>query len=283
MALFRKILAPTDQSPAGTLALTQAARLAAESGAQLLVLHAVNTARPPAETGNIWGSGETTDDRLRKEILAPLQKLDQARGARLDVAIRWGEPVKAILEAAIEHGSELIVLGSKGAGGAPTLGHVARQVAGSAPCPVLLVSDPTQLARAELATGPQGPAVRRIMRSPVVTALSEETLSVIQERMASHGVHQLPVVDGERLVAIVSRRDIEPHAGYLGRTKVDAVMTHSPVTTEPAQSVVAVARLLIDQNVNALPVLDQGRLVGIVSKTDVLRMAIDLVTQEKES
>ena len=122
-------------------------------------------------------------------------------------------------------------------------------------------------------------AVRQVMHTPVATITSDETLAQAQALMLQAGVHQLPVVDGEALIAIVSRRDIDPHASYLERTKVDAVMTHGPVTVASTEPVSKAANLLVEQNVNALPVVDDGRLVGIVSKTDLLRFVTALLSR----
>lgn len=121
--------------------------------------------------------------------------------------------------------------------------------------------------------------VEAVMRRNLITTTPHETLAAAQELMDQHGVRQLPVVDGERLIAMLSERDLHAHTGYLQRTKVDAAMSENPLTVGPGEAAERVAQLLLDHTINALPVVDGGRLVGIVSRSDLLRVLIDLLTR----
>jgi acetoin utilization protein AcuB len=79
------------------------------------------------------------------------------------------------------------------------------------------------------------------------------------------------VVDGEALVGIVTDRDMLGHAGYLESTTVGAVMTADPQTMTPGMTVEDAARLMISHKISGLPVIDHGKLVGIVTATDVMK------------
>ena len=121
------------------------------------------------------------------------------------------------------------------------------------------------------------PTVGRLMRRDPMTTTLLDTLSSAQALMEREGFRQLPVVEKGVLVGMLSDRDLHAHSGYLDRTKVDAAMTERLITVAPTDTAAHVARLLLDQRINAVPVVDSGRLVGIVSRSDLLRLLIDLV------
>jgi CBS domain-containing protein len=118
----------------------------------------------------------------------------------------------------------------------------------------------------------QEPLIESIMRRTVVTTTPNELLATTHAVMEREGVHQLPVLENGALVGILSERDLHAHTGYLERTKVDAAMTWNPITVSPAATARHAAHLLIEQSINALPVVEDGRLVGIVSRTDLLQL-----------
>jgi CBS domain-containing protein len=121
------------------------------------------------------------------------------------------------------------------------------------------------------------PSVGRLMRRDPVTITLLDTLSNAQSLMDRDGFRQLPVVEKGVLVGMLSDRDLHAHSGYLDRTKVDAAVTERLITVAPTDTAAHVARLLLEQRINAVPVVDGGRLVGIVSRSDLLRLLIDLV------
>jgi len=119
--------------------------------------------------------------------------------------------------------------------------------------------------------------VESLMRPAPAATTPTEILAVARAVMEREHVHQLPVIENGQLVGILAERDLHDHTGYLDRTKVDAAMTWNPVTIEPGTTAQAAARLLIDKQINALPVVDNGRLVGIVSRTDLLQLLVRLL------
>ncbi len=121
------------------------------------------------------------------------------------------------------------------------------------------------------------PSVGDIMRREPLTTSPLETLSNAKAIMDREDVRQLPVLEKGQLVGILSERDLHAHSGYLERTKVDAAMTLTPITVAPTDTALHAARILVEKKINALPVVEGDRLVGIVSRTDLLRLLVNLL------
>ena len=129
--------------------------------------------------------------------------------------------------------------------------------------------------------------VRDVMQAEVITVAPHTTLPEAM-RLASHcGIRHLPVLDGDKLVGIVSDRDLkramaspatslEAHELYylLGRLTMDEIMTRAVITIAPSFPVEEAARLMAQEKIGALPVTVEGRLVGIVTETDVLNVFV---------
>lgn len=106
-----------------------------------------------------------------------------------------------------------------------------------------------------------------VVVAPTVTAGSAATM------MKRRHIRHLPVVDGRRLLGILSDRDLLTHAR--GATCGEA-MTPSPVTCSPGASVSRVAGLMLEHRIDSIPIVDEsGRLVGLVTSTDLLGLLID--------
>ena len=119
--------------------------------------------------------------------------------------------------------------------------------------------------------------VEHIMHRDPVTTTPLDTLASAQSVMQREGYRQLPVVEKGTLVGLLSDRDLHAHSGYLERTKVDAAMTERLITVTPADTAAHTAGVLLEHRINAVPVVDGGRLIGIVSRSDLLRLLIELV------
>ena len=119
------------------------------------------------------------------------------------------------------------------------------------------------------------------MRRDPVTITPLDTLAAAQSLMQRVGVRQLPVVEKGDLIGILSERDMRAHSGYLERTKVDAAMSERLITVSPKDSAARAARLLLDQKINAVPVVEDGRLVGIVSRSDLLHLLVEIVDAQQ--
>jgi CBS domain-containing membrane protein len=126
--------------------------------------------------------------------------------------------------------------------------------------------------------------VRHLMHHDVVRLAEDATLGVAEDIMRLGGVRHIPVVAGDRLVGIVSQRDLlraaasslleltrETQREWLGTIAVRDVMTAPVHTIGPAQPAADIVALLLEHRIGCLPVVEDGRLVGIVSETDCLR------------
>lgn len=126
--------------------------------------------------------------------------------------------------------------------------------------------------------------VAQCMTPEPATVGPERTLFEALVLMDDLGVRHLPVVSDGRLVGIVSDRDLLEHTGYgfvggdvgiedRGRdTTVDSLMRRDPVTAAPDDPIVSAVTELSVRGIGCLPVVERGRLVGIVTETDFLRL-----------
>jgi acetoin utilization protein AcuB len=108
-----------------------------------------------------------------------------------------------------------------------------------------------------------------------------ESLAKAGTLMATGGFRQLPVVDNGNLIGIVTDRDLRPHAGYLESTLVDAAMTSCPLVISPSDSVEVAAKLIIQHKIGAVPVVENGRPIGIVSTSDLLKALLKIIEATK--
>lgn len=114
---------------------------------------------------------------------------------------------------------------------------------------------------------------RELMSSPVRTIRPETTISEAQRILLRYGHSGLSVVnENDQLVGVVSRRDLDLalHHGF-GHAPVKGYMTHNVKTITPQTSLPEIESLMVTYDIGRLPVLENGELVGIVTRTDVLR------------
>ena len=113
--------------------------------------------------------------------------------------------------------------------------------------------------------------ISRLMTYGAETVSSHDSLQTAAALMERGGFRRVPVVDGDKLVGIISDRDVRAHTGYLDSTKITAAMTSDPTTVTPKMSVEDAARLMISHKIGGLPVVEDGKLVGILTTTDILK------------
>jgi acetoin utilization protein AcuB len=87
-------------------------------------------------------------------------------------------------------------------------------------------------------------------------------------------VRHLPVVAAGRLVGILSDRDVLKHAAHQEITCGEA-MTAAPVTCDPEAPVSHVAGLMLEHKIDSIPVVRDGRLVGLVTSSDLLEPLVE--------
>ena len=122
------------------------------------------------------------------------------------------------------------------------------------------------------------------MTKSVVTVTSEQTLRDATDLLRSKRIRQLPVVDAGRLIGIITDRDIkratpsilsgvdrDEYDRILEETKIAQFMTKEPMTLTPETPLKAAVKIFIDQKIGGCPVVENGKLVGIITQIDALR------------
>jgi acetoin utilization protein AcuB len=126
--------------------------------------------------------------------------------------------------------------------------------------------------------------VDRCMKRPVLNVKPRDSIAHARALMEEHRVNQLPVVVEDRLIGIITDRDLrdafpsvfEASGPRRGRgadpaaITVEEVMTADPLSLEPNADVREGARLMRGERIGALPIVSGGRLVGILTRSDVL-------------
>jgi CBS domain-containing protein len=117
------------------------------------------------------------------------------------------------------------------------------------------------------------PQVRDLMVSDVVTIEPGTGVVDAAKRMIQEEKGPLPIVEGDRPVAIVTDRDIVAHVVAEGRdpnsVTVDDIATHELVTIGPDQAVDEVRQLMAQHELDRILVVEGDRLVGIISEADI--------------
>jgi CBS domain-containing protein len=117
--------------------------------------------------------------------------------------------------------------------------------------------------------------VRSLMGPQKIATIREtDDLGLASQVMMWWGVRHLPVLRGARLVGVVSERDVLAHLAEGGpsarRERIASVMTAPVLTVGPATDVAAAAQRMAAATVGCLPVVDRGRLVGMLTRSDIL-------------
>ena len=134
----------------------------------------------------------------------------------------------------------------------------------------------------------QNEPVTKIMSADLKTVHLGQQMSDVRRMLANNPFDHVPVMSGETLIGMLSSSDVMRltfDAGNADPRSVDAVldnrftvegtMTKELVTVRPSDTIRRAAELLVKSSVHCLPVLDQGKLVGIVTSTDLIRYLLD--------
>jgi len=124
--------------------------------------------------------------------------------------------------------------------------------------------------------------VKHVMSAPVMTVGRKEGLHVAEAIMRQSGFRHLPVAAKSELLGIITERDLHRVADALSNDREEAaasapaalvedVMSRTIVTVGPETPLPHAAELMLRNSVGSLPVLECGRLVGILTRSDVLR------------
>ncbi|MEM9195349.1 MAG: CBS domain-containing protein [Myxococcota bacterium] len=131
--------------------------------------------------------------------------------------------------------------------------------------------------------------VRDLMTSRVFALTAGQSLTLAETAMRSQRIRHIPVIDGERrLLGLVTHRDLlaakvsrvlpmdkEDRSEFEFAIPVSSLMQKTVWSVSPTTPALNAARLLRDHKFGCLPVLEDGRLVGIVTEADFLRLVLD--------
>jgi CBS domain-containing protein len=127
-----------------------------------------------------------------------------------------------------------------------------------------------------------------LMTATPITVAPMTPMLEARQRMAQARIRHLIVVENDRVVGIITDRDIRLNLPspatslsvwelnfLLASLTVRSVMTSSVLVVESQRPIAEAARIMIDHKIGALPVVDDGRLVGIVTESDFVRAMAD--------
>src|SRR5262245_23094584 len=120
--------------------------------------------------------------------------------------------------------------------------------------------------------------VLRHKSSDVITMAATESTRELLATLARHNIGAVVVIEGDTVAGIVSERDIvrklNDHGADLLDAAVGTIMTEEVLTCAPTDSVDTIAETMTQRRIRHMPVLEQGRLIGIVSIGDVVKSRI---------
>jgi len=115
--------------------------------------------------------------------------------------------------------------------------------------------------------------VKDIMSTDIVSLNSEDSIERAAQMMKQFDVGSIPVCNQEKLIGVVTDRDITLRSVAAGsdstHQKINDVMTSNPVTGSPDMDVHDAARIMSEQQIRRLPIIKNNNLVGIVSLGDI--------------
>ena len=132
--------------------------------------------------------------------------------------------------------------------------------------------------------------VRDVYTQGAVVVSPRTSIAEARRTMEQHKIRRLPVVDGDRLVGIVTQMDLLRalpsiattlsiwEINYLlDKVRVEEIMTRDVLTVEPDTDLAAAAKLMIERKIGGLPVVDGGKVVGVITESDIFRALVRIL------
>jgi acetoin utilization protein AcuB len=132
--------------------------------------------------------------------------------------------------------------------------------------------------------------VGQVMTRKVITAGPDDSLKSVSDLMLKHRIAHVPIVDGGRLIGIISDRDFRSFIAPLKKgAKIKKaphdplalnardVMSDAVITADTGMNVADAVKLMLRLKIGALPVLDRGRVAGIITKDDLLGVFMEML------
>jgi acetoin utilization protein AcuB len=137
--------------------------------------------------------------------------------------------------------------------------------------------------------------VRKKMKKDLVTIAKNERMTVAKKLLKEKNIRHLPVVDGKKLVGLVTNMDIRKAEAspatsleirelhyLLDKLTVGEIMTRNVITISPDISIEEATILLHDNKIGCLPVVEDGNLVGIITENDVMEILIEVLGMKEK-
>ena len=125
--------------------------------------------------------------------------------------------------------------------------------------------------------------VKSVMHEKIVTVSADDSLDTVDDIMNLGHVRHLPVVKAGELVGVVSQRDLlraslssisnvglDEKKAFLNSIRIKEIMSRRLVTIGPDGTVQEAAEIMADEKIGCLPVVEEGRLIGMITEKDLL-------------
>ena len=137
--------------------------------------------------------------------------------------------------------------------------------------------------------------VRKKMKKDLITITKDERMTTARKIIKEKNIRHLPVVDGKKLVGLVTNMDIRKAEAspatsleirelhyLLDKLTVGEIMTRNVLTISPDISVEEATTLLYDNKIGCLPVVEDGNLVGMLTENDVMEILIEVMGMKEK-
>ena len=137
--------------------------------------------------------------------------------------------------------------------------------------------------------------VRKKMKKDLITITKDDRMTTAKKILREKNIRHLPVVDGKKLIGLVSNMDIRKAEAspatsleirelhyLLDKLTVGEIMTRNVITISPDISVEEATTLLHDNKIGCLPVVEDGNLVGILTENDVMEILIEVMGMKEK-
>ena len=121
--------------------------------------------------------------------------------------------------------------------------------------------------------------VSKIMSANPVTISPDKRVGQALKLMQKHNIRHLPVVKNDHMVGWITSRDLREVllASMLEKITVEDVMLKSPITVTPDTKVEEAARLIYEHKIGGMPVLEDGKLVGVITMLDLISAFLSML------
>jgi len=118
---------------------------------------------------------------------------------------------------------------------------------------------------------------KNVMIETVQTISPTDLIAAAKLKMMRSNVGGLPVVDDGKLVGIITHRDILLAGGEAVGLKVEELMSKNLRTAEPDTSLLEIIKIMVDEGYQRIPVIKNGKLIGLVTQSSVIRAIAELI------